>query len=394
MKIYSIKEIVKVTNKFLNPKHKTLTKKNNKQKKTKLLIKTKNIIPPETEKIIISAEKSIIEDNENLEAPLLLKNEVSTTIDNKINHFNYKFKIKPEIKDRMVNELYLYLKKKVKKNTLKLIIDEQVEIKNLKNKINILKQNENKLVQDYQILKNNYFLAMNNYEKLKINRDQLDTENNELKINNKVLNNNLTEATQNIKELNIEKEELKVNYEVLQNNLNHLIKNEENLKIKNKDLKNDLDEKTLNLNETKEKNRSYEINNAELKNTLSRYINNSKNLQEKLNLNDKSINSKLEEESKKVKFYQEENIRLSSELLSVQKNNETIKDNLNFIETEKEKISNKIKELNKSIEGKTNIISSSFTKEKTPNIQKDIDELNDKEQKSLDEIVNKIFSKI
>ena len=32
----------------------------------------------------------------------------------------------------MINELYLYLKKKVRKSTLKLIIDEQLEIKNLK----------------------------------------------------------------------------------------------------------------------------------------------------------------------------------------------------------------------------------------------------------------------
>ena len=43
----------------------------------------------------------------------------------------------------MVNEIFIYLKKKIKKNNVKLIIEEQIEIKNLKNKINQLKQNEN-----------------------------------------------------------------------------------------------------------------------------------------------------------------------------------------------------------------------------------------------------------
>ncbi|MBD1157468.1 hypothetical protein IDH10_04845, partial [Pelagibacterales bacterium SAG-MED20] len=102
----------------------------------------------------------------------------------------------------------------------------------------------------------------------------------------------------------------------------------------------------------------------------------------------------LDEQTEKVKFYQEENIRLSSELLSAQKKNETIKDNLNSIETEKEKISNKIKELNKSIDVKTNIIPSTFVKENTVKDKKKIESLNDQEQKSLDEVISRIFSKI
>ena len=65
----------------------------------------------------------------------------------------------------------------------------------------------------------------------------------------------------------------------------------------------------------------------------------------------------------KLKFYQDENVRLSSELVSVQKKNENIKVNLNDIEKEKEKISSTIKELSKSIEEKTNIFSTEFIKE-------------------------------
>ena len=61
---------------------------------------------------------------------------------------------------------------------------------------------------------------------------------------------------------------------------------------------------------------------------------------------------------------------------------------------EKEKISNKIKELNKSIEGKSNIISSSFNNKLADESKKDINKLNNTEQKTLDEVINKIFSKI
>ena len=51
----------------------------------------------------------------------------------------------------MVNELYFFVKL-IKLETYKLDYL-GLEIKNLKNKINFLKQNENKLKDDYQILK-------------------------------------------------------------------------------------------------------------------------------------------------------------------------------------------------------------------------------------------------
>ena len=137
MKIFSIKEIMQATNDIYNSKHQTSLKKNITTKKIKL--------SPENESIIIEAEKSISQQEKNIqsvEKTLVLKNEISTTTDSKINPSNYKIKIKPEAKDHMINELYLYLKRKVRKNTLKLIIEDQEEIKNLKNKINFLNQIE------------------------------------------------------------------------------------------------------------------------------------------------------------------------------------------------------------------------------------------------------------
>ena len=381
MKVYSIKEIVQATNNIYNSKTEASKKIN---------------LSPENESTITEAEKSItLQKNlQNEEKILVLKNEISTANDIKIDPPNYKITIKPEVKDHMINELYLYLKKKIKKNTLKIIIDEQLEIKNLKNEINFLKKIKYELTNNYKILKNNYEST------LEINK--------ELKINNDVLQNDLNEVTKNKEDLNIENNELKNNYEstlkiskelknnnkILQNDLNEITKNKENLDKRNKALKINLKETRKNLKDSLEKNRSFEINNAEIKNTLSRYIVNYKKLQEKLNLVKDSKNLKLEKELQKVKFYQNENIRLSSELLSIQKRNDIFKENFKNIEMEKEKISSKIKDLNKSIEEKTNIISSPIIKSFSEVEKKDIEKLDDKEQKSLDEAINRIFAKV
>ena len=345
MNIYSIEEIVNATNNLLDSNDKSELKK---------IIKISNEnIPLNIENLIIEAESAqgIKKNNQiNLEAPLILKNKISDS--NKVDSLNYKIKIKPDVKEHMIKELYIYLKKKIKKNTLKLIIDNQVDIKNLKNKINFLKQKENNLKIDYDALKKNYELTLENIEILKNN--------------NKDLLNNLDKESNINDQLSTEFKELKVN----------------------------LNERKLRLEESIKKDRSFEINNAELKNTISRYIINNKKMQEKINLLETSKNLEFDERDQKVKFYQDENIRLSSELLVVRNKNETIKLNLNNIELEKQKISNKIKELSNTIMGKSNIISSPIIKENPADVQKDINNLNDKEQKSLDQVINRIFAKI
>mgnify|MGYP001441552683 CR=1 FL=1 len=439
MKIYSIKEIIKASNDILKYKipHKILNKENTRVKKK---------LSPKIKDKIINSQKNNFEKEkkyQNKEEPLLLKNEIPISINNKINSFNYKINIKPEVKNHMINELYHYLKKKVKKNTLKLIIDDQLELKNLKNKINLLKQIESKLKDNFesskrdneilqikqkkleneniefkiynesihnnldQANKNNTKLEIENKD-LKIHKDKLDVENIDLKIDNDLLNDNISKITQGLerldtenKDLKIEKDklgldniDLKIDNDLLNDNISKITQGNERLDDENKELKNNLEEIKDNLNESNLKNRSYEINNSELKNTVSRYIVNSKKIEENLNLAEQSKNTKLVEQTDKVKFYQEENIRLSSELLIAKKKNETIKENLNVIETEKEKISNKIKELNQTIDVKSNIIPSSFIKSNEDMSEKKIDTLNDKEQQSLDEVINRIFAKI
>ena len=397
MKIYSIKEIIKASNNILKYEipHIILNKENT---------RVKNKSSHKIEDKIINSQKNNIEKEkkyQNKEKPQLLKKEVPTSTDNKIDSFNYKINIKPEVKDHMINELYHYLKKKVKKNTLKLIIDDQLELKNLKNKINLLKQIESKL-------KDNFESSKRDNEILQIKQKKLENENIEFKIHNESIQNNLDQANKDNSKLEIENKnlkiykdkldveniDLKIDNDLLNDNINKITQGNERLDAENKELKNNLEEIKDNLKESNLKNRSYEINNNELKNTVSRYILNSKKIQEKLNLTEEKKYLKLEEQTEKVKFYQEENIRLSSELISAKRKNETIKDNLNLIENEKEQISNKIKELNKSIEGKTNIISTPFLNETEKQVPKDSDKLNEKEQKSLDEVINRIFAKI
>jgi len=361
MKIYSIEEIVSATNNLLESKSK-------KEIKDYTSLPTEKI-PLHTEKIIIEAEKTLDAEKiqkQIIEEPLILDNQVSSI--NTPRQFNYKIKIKPEVKNDIIDELYGFLKKKVKKNTLKLIIDEQIEIKNLQNKIKFLKKNEDKIIIDYELLNNKYNLICENYRILNIDNDNL--------------RNTLEQVTIHNDQLDKDNKEFKINLK------------DNNVKL---------------VNATKI-NRSLEINNHELKNTVSRYITNYKKLVEEIKQLKNSDNQGLKDENLKVKFYQNENIRLSSELFSAQKINANIKENLNDIKFEKEKISNKIFELNKAIGAeKTNIIPSSFTqevntiREKKTSVEKndlveskkDISKnLTSSEQESLDEVINRIFAKI
>ncbi len=337
MKIYSIKEIVDATNNLLYPK--TSIKNNKKTDEDDL--------------------KSKKEDSKDL---LVLKNEVTIENDYHLNLLNHEVKIKPEVKDKMVNELYHFLKKKLKKNTLKLIIDEQIEIKNLKKNIDYLTKSKDDLAEKYQTLDNEHRSSL------------------------KMLN----QTNEENKKLINENEKLKINNKALKENLNYIVGEKDNLIKENEqtisNLNDELEKKEL-------KNRSFEINNAELKNTISRYINNTKKLQEKVNSIEKTKNFEIEEINKKIKFYQDENVRLSSELLSTQRKSETIRINLTDIEKEKTKIADKINELSRSIEAKTNVVSTNFIKENSQQATEDLEKLNDKEQKSLDEVISRIFNK-
>ena len=110
------------------------------------------------------------------------------------------------------------------------------------------------------------------------------------------------------------------------------------------------------------------INNEELKNTINRYIKHNKNLQGHINQlkekeKDSLLNkSRIEELESKIKYYQDDNSRLSNEIINIQKKYEVIKNNLNNVESEKNEIFKQIQDLNNLLT-KNNILGTPYVKD-------------------------------
>jgi len=276
-------------------------------------------------------------------------------------------------------------------------------------------------------------LASNNDDRKLIIKDEI------LKINDLIKDKfHLPKLDQNIKDkfLDIKKATFKLKNDFQNQSLkiSSLIKKEENqiynLSEKNniqsnilenqkilietyKNNKNQLQSNILKLEkklaEQKSSNRNFLVNNTELKSTVSRFIKHNKNLQNVINrlkhAQSDSLKYKLrtEEMSNQIKFYQEDNVRLSNEIINIKKKYETIKNNLASSEKVKEDIFKQIKDLNNSLT-KTNIVGTPFVKkiveEESINskVLNDIKDKNfkDEEIKSeintdLDEEINNIF---
>ena len=256
----------------------------------------------------------------NYSSPLLLVNEISKNASPKanmsfINNLNKNnININKKKKNEIINELYNFLKKKIKKNTLKIIFDQQIEIKKFQKKIEYL--NESK-----KILENN-------------NHD-------------------------------------------LQSNLNQIIEDKKILENNNHDLQSSLD-KII-----EEKEMLIEKN-TRAQEELSL---------EKSNLLNNSNNEKLTELNNKLKFYQDENLRLSRDLSNSQETHHIIKKQLNDFEKQKNQISNQIQELNNSV-SKSNLITPTFVNELPPEASQDLKNLNNQDMTNLNETIKKIFKKL
>ena len=256
----------------------------------------------------------------NYSSPLLLVNEIYKNASPKanmsfINNLNKNnININEKIKNEIISELYNFFKKKIRKNTLKIIFDQQIEIKKFQKKIEYL--NESK-----KILENN-------------NHD-------------------------------------------LQSNLNKIIEDKKVLENNNHDLQSSLDKIIEEKEMLIEKNtRSQE--------ELSL---------EKSNLLNNSNNEKLTELNNKLKFYQDENLRLSRDLSNSQETHHIIKKQLNDFEKQKNQISNQIQELNNSV-SKSNLITPTFINELAPEASQDLKNLNNQDMTNLNEKIKKIFTKL
>ena len=109
-------------------------------------------------------------------------------------------------------------------------------------------------------------------------------------------------------------------------------------------------------------------------------------------IQDKLINSQKKiifDNDEKIKFYRNENVRLSSELLSSQKLANIANENLSNIENKNNKIFNQIKDLQNYNED-NNIISARFKKSKQNFIDEDGEE---NKNINLDVLVSDIFEK-
>ena len=277
----------------------------------------------------------------NYSSPLLLVNEISKNASPKanmsfINNLNKNnININEKIKNEIINELYNLFKKKIKKNTLKIIFDHQIEIKKFQKKIEYL--NESK----------------------------------------KILENNNHDLQSNLNQIIEDKKILENNNHDLQSNLNKIIEDKKVLENNNHDLQSSLD-KII-----EEKEMLIEKN-TRAQEELSL---------EKSNLLNNSNNEKLTELNNKLKFYQDENLRLSRDLSNSQETHHIIKKQLNDFEKQKNQISNQIQELNNSV-SKSNLITPTFVNELPPEASQDLKNLNNQDMTNLNETIKKIFKKL
>ena len=112
-----------------------------------------------------------------------------------------------------------------------------------------------------------------------------------------------------------------------------------------------------------------------------------KNYNNKTNLDLEELTKKAkqyDEIKNKIKFYQDDNLRLSNEMSDIKKKYEIIKENLNITENEKNNIFKQIKDLNNSLL-KKNIIGSPFLKDKIGEININSKILNDISEKNLED---------
>ena len=259
----------------------------------------------------------------------------------------------------------------LRKNSEILKINNFIKIKYLENLNVIKKDNISFLDKDFQTIK----------------KDMVDIDHN-IKKKTSLINETIKYQETEIQRLYREKklfEYSKIQSDIINNQeklINNHKQNNTDLKFKSNEIEKELKKKDLT-------NRKFLINNTELKNTISRYITHNKKLQDdiiRLKKERPEISmskSDFDEIKNKINFYQEENLRLSSEISIKQKDFEIMKNNFTEVESEKNTIYKQINELNNSLI-KNNIVGTSFLKEKVKEDSINSKVLNDITNKNLE----------
>ena len=299
MNIYSIEEIIKASNSILkkkgtpsyNNEELNIVKKTNNEKKH-LLIPNKDFIK---------------------RVPVIIHN---------VN------------KDELLDKLYNFFKNKVKKNTIKLIIELKEELVSLGNKIVVLKFHGEEKDKSNILLKDDILNLVNEKNKIKYNLKKEIINTNLLQVENKNLKSKYLDLESNLKTLKNEKYELKKETDKLQVLTNTLKLPENVIEEKNKQIEN-------------------------LKN--------------------------------KIIFYQEDSLRINNELLNSQKKAKNINLEISNLKNERISFIEKVNSINKVIKGE-NVVSNAFE----DSIASQIDYNKNKEKinkNNLNNEIKKIFDK-
>jgi len=299
MNIYSIEEIIKASNSILkkkgtpsyNNEELNIVKKNNNEKKH-LLIPNKDFIK---------------------RVPVIIHN---------VN------------KDELLDKLYNFFKNKVKKNTIKLIIELKEELVSLGNKIVVLKFHGEEKDKSNILLKDDILNLVNEKNKIKYN------------LKKEIINTNL---------LQVENKNLKSKYLDLENNL-----------------------KTL-------ENEKYVL---EKETDKLKVLTNTLKLPENV-IEEK--NKQIENLKNKIIFYQEDSLRINNELLNSQKKAKNINLEISNLKNERISFIEKVNSINKVIKGE-NVVSNAFEDSEVNKIDynKNKEKIN---KNNLNNEIKKIFDK-
>ena len=240
LKVFSIKEIVDATNSILEGENE-LSKNNQKKIKEDEIIETK-----------------IIKNNLEEPKPLLLKDEwvekkkgqkekiekVETKETSRNNNLlSLAEKKEKQNNQKIIDEIYRIINKKVRKSTIKVIFDQQTEINDLKEKISGLRKIEYKNLRINKKLKNEISILISNEKILSFKFKELSEKLNAVTVNKNEFIKKNEELEKNVKELKdsltLSKEEnirLEQNYKTIQSQLDTFIVNEKNLIEANKNV--------------------------------------------------------------------------------------------------------------------------------------------------------------
>ena len=366
---------------------------------------TKKNIPTDIEKIILEAENSQLKnkitinelpDNNKTEA-LLVENKIS--------------------QKELIDDLYKKFGKKIKKNTLQLILE-------LKKNINFLTKNISDLKQDKKEIEKNNINLNNNILELKSNEKNLESnlkqsirgfnslydKHKSLKLNFNVLEedqlykqkkiNETSELSQKlenkIKNLDEQLIEYKdnesilvskvkklENYILINDNSNEELTNKNDiLKKKNQELKVKLDA-VGHIDIYLEEITQLKLKNKDLENTIEKLKSYEDNNDQNLNI--------INELENKIKYYQEENIRISNQLYEANKRFDIIKSEIEVLQDQRSSLITKINSVNDVIGNSkiiTNVFNSPESIKNEINIQNPLKKIEAKHVDINEEILN------